>query len=134
MPRSDAPAEPIYFVDRSLGGKFVAAALRAAGAEVVVHDDVFAQNATDVEWLAEAGRRGWVVLTKDSAIRRNPHEKAMFRKARVRVFALSRKDLSGQEMAELFVKALLGMKKRAATITAPFLFSIARSGVFTRLE
>lgn len=60
MPRSDAPADPIYFVDRSLGGKFVATALRAAGAEVVVHDDVFPQNATDVEWLAEAGLvAGW---------------------------------------------------------------------------
>ncbi len=84
-----------------------------------------------------AGRsrpRGWVVLTKDSAIRRNPHEKAMFRNARVRVFALSRKDLSGQEMAELFVKALPGMRKRAASIMPPFVFSIARGGAFTRLE
>lgn len=129
-----APTEPIYFVDRSLGGKFVAAALRAAGAKVVVHDDVFKQNATDVEWLAEAGQRGWVVLTKDGAIRRNPHEKAMFRDARVRVFALARKNLSGLEMAELFVTALPGMRKRAAMIPAPFVFSISRGGDFKRLD
>lgn len=134
MPRSDAPADPII---SSTGASAASSSQRRcapAGAEVVVHDDVFAQNATDVEWLAEAGRRGWVVLTKDSAIRRNPHEKAMFRDARVRVFALSRKDLSGQEMAELFVKALPGMKKRAATIKPPFVFSIARGGAFTRVE
>ena len=134
MPRKAEPAEPVYFVDRSLGGKLVVEALRRAGAQVVVHDEVFEQNATDVKWLAEAGRRGWVVLTKDGAIRRNPHEKAMFRDARVRVFALARKNLAGAEMAELFVMALPGMSRRAATIAAPFVFSISRGGEFRRLD
>lgn len=134
MPPEAAPEEPVFFVDRSLGGKWVVEALRAAGAQVVVHDDVFDQNALDVEWLAEAGRRGWVVLTKDSAIRRNQHEKAMFREARVRVFALARKDLSGQEMADLFASAMEGMRKRAANIAPPFVFSISRNGDFKRLD
>ncbi len=134
MPRKAAPAEPVFFVDRSLGGKFVVEALRTAGAQVVVHDDVLPQNTKDVEWLAEAGRRGWVVLTKDSAIRRNPHERTMFREARVRVFTLARKDLSGPEMAVLFAAALPGMRKRAVTIQPPFVFSISRSGDFKRLN
>lgn len=134
MPRRVAPEEPVYFVDRSLGGKLVVEALRAAGAKVVAHDDVLPQDTEDVEWLAEAGRRGWIVVTKDSAIRRNEHEKAMFRAARVRVFALARKDLPGQEMADLFVKALPGMRKRAITVEPPFVFSISRKGDFRRLD
>lgn len=135
MPHKTAPAqEVVFFVDRSLGGKFVVEALRAAGATVIVHDEVFSQDTPDVDWLAEAGRRGWVVLTKDSAIRRNPHEKTMFRAARVRVFALTRKDLSGLEMANLFVAALPGMLRRATAMAPPFVFSIARSGEFTRLD
>lgn len=134
MPRKAAPADPVFFVDRSLGGKWVVEALRAAGARVVVHDEMLPQDAKDVEWLAEAGRRAWVVLTKDSAIRRNPHEKAMFRTAGVRVFALARKDLSGPEMANLFVAALAGMHRRAATIDPPFVFSISRNGDFKRLD
>lgn len=124
----------VFFVDRSLGGKKVVDALRAAGASVIVHDDVFAQDTQDVDWLAEAGRRDWVVLTKDSAIRRNPHEKAMYQHAGVRVFALTRKDLSGQEMADIFVAALPGMRRRAIEIMPHFIFSISRGGDFSRLE
>ena len=134
MPRRTAPKEPVFFVDRSLGGKFVSEALRAAGAQVVNHDEVFAQNATDVEWLAQVGRRGWVALTKDDAIRRNSHEKAMFRDARVRLFTLARQNLPGPEMAQLFVAALPGMRQRIEAIPAPFVFSISRKGEFRRLD
>ncbi len=134
MPPDAAAPEVVFFVDRSLGGKIVVDALKAAGASLVVHDDVFDQDTPDVDWLAEAGERGWVVLTKDSAIRRNPHEKAMYQKAGVRVFALTRRDLSGPEMAEIFVAALPGMRKRAEILEAPFIFSISRGGDFNRLE
>lgn len=75
-----------------------------------------------------------MVLTKDGAIRRNPHEWDMFRIARVRVFALARRNLSGAEMAGLFVSALPGMRKRARTIAAPFVFSISRGCEFRRLD
>jgi len=61
VPRKAAAEELVFFVDRSLGGKLVVEAMRNVGAEVIAHDDAFDQNATDVEWLAEAGRRGWVV-------------------------------------------------------------------------
>jgi len=57
----------VFFIDRSLGRKYVAGALRTAGAKVEVHDDHFPQTTPDVEWLAEVGRRGWVVLSKDDA-------------------------------------------------------------------
>ena len=55
-------AEPFtFFVDRSLGGAFVADALREAGHAVVVHDDEFEPDARDVEWLRAVGERGWVI-------------------------------------------------------------------------
>lgn len=50
--------------------------MRAAGAQVEAHDDHFAQNTTDVEWLAQVGKWGWVVISKDQNIRRNPLELA----------------------------------------------------------
>jgi hypothetical protein len=58
----------------------------------------------------------------------------MFREARVRVFALARKNLAGREMADLFVAALPGMIKRSKTVSAPFIFSISRSCEFRRLD
>lgn len=65
----------VFFIDRSLGRKYVAEALRTAGATVEVHDDHFPQTTPDVDWLAEVGRRGWVVLSKDERIRRNRIER-----------------------------------------------------------
>jgi predicted nuclease of predicted toxin-antitoxin system len=133
LPPEGAPAVT-FFVDRSLGGKLIVMALRAAGAVVVVHDEHFVQNTPDVEWLAEAGRRDWVVLTKDDAIRRNPLERDMYRTAGLRVFTLARRGLSGQEMAAIFVAALPGMLRRAETVVPPFVFSISRGGDFKRLD
>jgi hypothetical protein len=43
--------------------------IRAADAEVPVHDDLFPQEAKDEVWLAEVARRGWFVPTKDKHIR-----------------------------------------------------------------
>jgi len=55
-------AEPFtFFVDRSLGGAFVARALRENGRTVVVHDDEFEPDARDVDWLQAVGKQGWVV-------------------------------------------------------------------------
>lgn len=58
----------VFFVDRSLGKKFVPSALRARGAQVEIHDAHFAPDAEDPEWLMAVGIRGWVVLSKDEAI------------------------------------------------------------------
>jgi hypothetical protein len=61
-----SPPEPlVFFVDRSLGRHVIPDALRAAGVQVELHDDHFPQDAQDQIWLAEAGKRGWIVLTKD---------------------------------------------------------------------
>jgi len=57
------------FLDRSLGRRQVAEALRNAGARIEIHDDHFGPETTDEDWLREAGRRGWIVLTKDARIR-----------------------------------------------------------------
>jgi hypothetical protein len=52
--------EIVFFIDRSLGRKAVATALRNAGARVEVHDDHLPQDAKDEEWLRYVGEReGW---------------------------------------------------------------------------
>ncbi len=64
-----SPPPPPLFVDRSLGRIIIATALRAQGVEIHTHDALFPENARDEEWLAEVGRRGWAVITKDARIR-----------------------------------------------------------------
>jgi len=127
-------SDPVFFIDRSLGRKQVAQALREAGATVEVHDDHFPQATPDVDWLAEVGRRGWVVLSKDERIRRNRIERAALEAARVRAFFLTQQAITGQEMAELFSNALPGMTRRAVSEPAPFIFTISRSGKFSPVK
>lgn len=135
MPRELlARVSATFLIDRSLGRKYVVEALTKAGVKAEALDVHFPQNAPDVEWLEQAGRRGMVVLSKDAAIRRHAFERSMLRQANVRAFILTRQDLTGTEMAQLFVDALPGMLSRLARHPAPFVFSISRGGAFTRVD
>ena len=72
-------AQPEFFIDRSLGRKHLAAALRECGLTVHTMASVYgeeeAQKLPDDVWLADAGKRDWIVLLKDDAIRRRPAER-----------------------------------------------------------
>ena len=94
-----------FFVDRSLGARTVATALRAAGRDVVVHDDTFPPGTPDTEWLAQAGANSWTVLTKDDRLRYRPAEKQALLQAGVHVVVLTSPSLTGPEMADLCVRA-----------------------------
>ena len=97
---------PTLFLDRSLGKKIVAEALRAVGVKVEVHDDHFAPDAPDETWLSAVGAKGWVVLTKDERIRFRTIETEALMNARARAFVLTAGNMDGASMAALFVKAL----------------------------
>jgi predicted nuclease of predicted toxin-antitoxin system len=115
-------------LDRSLGKFKVAAALRNAGATVEVHDDHFAQDALDEEWLKGAGESGWVVLTKDKNIRYHTREKEALTAHNVRAFVLSAKALSADEMGEAFVRALPKMARILKDNQTGFVATVTQSG------
>lgn len=99
-PRSRRLPEPwTFFVDRSLGARVVADALRAAGEVVEIHDDHFAADAPDHVWLGQVGANAWVVLSKDDRIRRSPVEREALLTAGVAAFFLGRSDLRGDQMS-----------------------------------
>jgi predicted nuclease of predicted toxin-antitoxin system len=116
------------FLDRNLGKKIIADALRQAGADVRVHDDHFSPNARDEEWLSEVGRRQWVVLTKDTRIRYREIERMALMNARVRAFVLTAKNLQGSEMANIFVRALPAIQRFATKHTPPSLRRLLEVG------
>ncbi|MGO9200748.1 MAG: hypothetical protein ACLQM8_09435 [Limisphaerales bacterium] len=122
----------VFFVDRSLGRKVIPGTLRAAGAEVRVHDDFFIQDAKDEVWLAEVGRHGWIVLTKDKHIRYREVEIRALLAANVGCFILTaRGDLSGVEVGGIFVKALPVMKKLCEVTARPFIARVSRDSNVT---
>lgn len=118
MPRSRTqPEAPEFFIDRSLGRHELADALRAEGfvahTLASVYGEDRAQRVRDEEWIALAGERGWVVLTKDDAIRRRPAEIGAVERARVRMFCLTNAGLRGPEQIERFLSNIHRIAQRS---------------------
>lgn len=73
------------------------------------------------------GRQGWVVLTKDKNIRYRKNEITAILGTNVRAFILTAKgDLTGAEIANIFIQALPGIKRMAALTTPPFIARVQR--------
>ena len=120
-----------FFIDRCLGSKRVVAALRQAGITVEIHDDHFAPDAADVDWLPQVGEWDWVVLTKDANIARRTLEKIAVTRANVKLFILTAQQLASNEMIEILIKAIVPMQNFVHKHPAPFIAKIYRD---SRLE
>jgi predicted nuclease of predicted toxin-antitoxin system len=117
-----------FFIDRCLGNKLIVETLRAAGVSVEIHDDHFGKNTQDVDWIPEVGRKGWIILTKDARIGKNQIERLAVADARVRMFVLVSQNLSGVDMANIFVTAIPTMEKFISQNFAPFIAKVERDG------
>ena len=91
-----------------------------------VHDDHFAPDALDEDWLRQAGAAGWVVITKDTRIRYRETERAALLAANVRAFVFTTADLNGAEMADMVVKALPAITRLCDKRPPPFIARIGR--------
>lgn len=123
------PERIVVFVDRSLGRGYVADALRAAGVDVVLHDDHFDQHTLDVEWLPAVASRGWIVLTKDKRIRFRSSERRALVNSGARMFVLVSGNARGEELASWIRRHLARMLDLALHEPAPFIAAVNRSGV-----
>lgn len=119
----------VFFLDRSLGKRYVAEALRRAGAVVEVHEDHFSADAKDEDWLTEVGRRGWIVLMKDKRIRQIQIEREALLAAGVRAFVLTSGNLTGPEMADIFVQHLSRITRMVVGNPFPFVAGVSRTRV-----
>jgi len=123
---------PELFLDRSLGRRQVPDLLRAAGLRLHTLAEVCGipadETIADVDWLAMAGREGWVVLMKDDRIRYRPVERAAVIDHRVRAFCLTSGNLRARDMAALYL-AVLDRLAAACTEPGPFLFTVSRAGL-----
>jgi hypothetical protein len=122
---------PEFFVDRSLG-KSVVEGLRAAGLTVRSMADVYgdqrAQNLPDEVWLRDAGEKGWIVLTKDDAIRRRPAERDALIGAAVRVLCLTTAQLRGVEQTERFVQNRHRILRQGRK-PGPYIYAVYEKGL-----
>jgi len=132
---STSPPEPVeLFIERSLGGRIVIAALREAGYVVHAHAEHFAPDCPDVDWLRVAGERGWAVLTRDSRIRHRPGEKRALLQAHVRAFILTGKSGTGEQTAGSILRALPRIRQIVGSTPAPFIAHIWKGGEVRVME
>lgn len=88
------------------------------------HDDYFPEDTEDQVWLAEVGKFGWVVLTKDKWIRRRAIERDAFLNAGLRVFCFMSGEVPFSEAATIIAAALPKIKRFADTKPPPFIAGI----------
>ena len=122
------PELPTLFLDRNLGKRIVSARLRAEGVDVEVHDDHFAIDAPDEEWIRSVARRGWVAVTRDRNIRYRTHEMNSIRENTARVIVIRMKDATGEAIAEVLWRSRSRIARFVATTPAPFVVAITSNG------
>jgi hypothetical protein len=96
-------------VDRDLG-PMVGRALREAGLDVRLHQEIFRESdaqdsVADELWIEHCGTKGWVALTRDNEICRTAPSVAAAMRSGARVLIL-RGQLPFPELAGQFVSAL----------------------------
>lgn len=127
MSRREPPQPPEFFIDRSLGRKHLAEALRDLGLTVHTMASVYgekrAQELDDEEWLADAGRRDWVVLMKDDRIRTRPAERDALMAAGVRAFCLTNAQLRAADQTARFVTNINRIIQRARK-PGPYIYGV----------
>jgi len=129
------PLEPVtFFVDESLDSLSVVSALRDAGATVQRLTDRFPKGTPDEVWLAEAGRNGWVVLTRDKRIRYRQLERLALQAAKVRAFVFTGGNVTGEETGAILAGSLERITKIARVDSGPFIYHIGRSGRPIRMD
>ncbi len=120
--------EPVLFLDECLGSTDVPMALRAKGIHVEMLHEHFEPSTSDPQWLAEVGRRGWVVLTKDQRIRRRRVEIEALLAANLAAFVLTSGSLTGAATATAFANAWPRIRKFVRDYPQPFVAAVDASG------
>jgi PIN like domain len=117
-----------FFSDECLG-RLVPERLRAVDMLVESWEDHFKAGTEDSDWLPVVGERGWIVLTKDKAIRRKPWEMEKVVKHGVRMFTLPNGNMNAEQMAAIFLDNRLRMARVLHKNRFPFIATVFRDGV-----
>lgn len=104
MPRR--PPEPlVYYLDANLDGPELVKRLRAADMPCEPHRDHFSPDAEDEAWIPTIAARGWIIVTRDFAIKRRPNEREAWNTANATVIMVRGEKLSADDMAKLLLTA-----------------------------
>jgi hypothetical protein len=107
--------------------------MREIGMDAIALDDRYPKDAKDTVWLAEAGAKSWIIVTKDHEIQHNFPEIDAIMVHRVGCFLLPRK-LNGDEQVALVLKVHKRMENIALSRSTPFIYTIYRDSRMDRRD
>ena len=131
---SKPPERLTVFLDESLDSDSIAEALAAAGAVVERLTRHLPKGAADSTWLALAGAKGWVVLTRDKRIRYRRLERLALRAAAVRAFVFTGGNVTLSETARILAQALPAIASICAKEAGPFIYHVGLGGTPRRVN
>jgi len=123
-----------FFADRNLGRYDFPEYLRSAGLTVHIHDDHFAQNEPDTTWLPEVAARGWLVLSADRVITRDPFELAAVMLSGAGMFCLVGGMAKAEELARNFVNTRGRIAEFIAGNRPPYVAKVYRPSPLTDID
>ena len=138
-PEAEKPLDlPPIFVDRALDSPRFTEPLRTTQVrighltgfmEVHAHNDLFAPDTRDETWINHCGQNGWIVFTKDRAIRYRQMERQAVQTYNARLFNLAtRKNMTAEENAQAFLKAIPRIAQFVRRHRPPFIAKVSRYG------
>lgn len=129
---------PPIFVDRALDSPLFTEPLRTAQVrighltgflKVHAHNDLFDPDTADETWISHCGQNGWIVFTKDRAIRYRQMERQAVQTYNARLFNLAtRKNMTAEENAQAFIKAIPRIAQFLRRHKPPFIAKVSRDG------
>lgn len=127
------PEYPDLFIDRCAWSIRLGEALTTAGIKFIPHHDRFKPDCPDEDWLPEAGKFGWIVVTRDQNIRRKPNELHAFKISRVKAIVLTSGQASAADTANLLVKHYPKLMRKLQNIAPPAMFTVTLAGTISQI-
>lgn len=116
-----------FFVDNNLS-THLAAGMAAFQEDVTHLREHYPENTGDEVWLQDIGSKGWILVTRDEAIRRKPAELDALRTHRVGAFFLGGKNRSRCDLIQQLIRNWPQMKSLASKTKRPFAFRVPPAG------
>jgi hypothetical protein len=122
------PPEPFtFFLDRTHGRKTFPNLLRRVGLSLVaLHEHGFAAETQDDVWIEECGKQGWVILSGDKGLEKNPINRAAIISAACKVFIFTDNNSKAEEWAAAVIMGRGQIGRIIEKNNGPFYVHIGR--------
>lgn len=90
----------------------------------MVHDNMFPQDANDVDWIPDVAASGWYAISRDNRIKNTEAEKNIVISSDLGLFLLTQGVRSVEQMASDFLLALPLIERFIRDNERPFIVSV----------